>query len=372
MAVFNKAVMIKENASSDASNIFDLMVEAVQIDHSLFESLIEVDFAEAYNEAGIIVLTEEEKASANEAQKKGIFTKVFEFIQNVAKTIDHIFKSLIEFIGNLISNDKNLWSKYGKIMNTKSAVEKCPVKGKFIASAYYKEVSKKINEILTKFKFDEEDPNKPLRSSASEVEYSREDLVKSSGDEPLLKAMSNEDYGFMINMIHKGYSDAASEAKTARKNALDNLKGLEKEFDRAKKEATKAGNDVQASNANSTYKKLTEKATIIRSISSKLSSMINTACAVNRGAFLKIASWAIKNPDNNILNKGENKNSFESDNSRGRDEINKKETPVDRAMNLKDENNFSSDIDMEAARLEAFDMLIDLENETFINSLVER
>ena len=349
MAVFNKAVMVKEDASikETAPSIFDLMVEAVQIDHSLFESLIEVDFAEAYNESGVIALTEEEQAAAANAQKNGILNKIWEVIQNIAKSIDNIFKSLIEFISNLISNDGGLWDKYKSKMGNKSALTGCPVKGKYISSEYYTGTLTKYTDVFKKFEANEEDPNAANKSSVDDVKYDRESLVLDSGDKSIISAMSDADFTFMTKLIQDKYSGAMNDAKTHRKKALENVKALEREFNDNKKAASKAGNSADAGVQKNAYDKLRKKATALRVLSFNLSNMINTACAVNRGAFLKIGSWALKNDKNDSKNT-ENK-----------------------TMSQEDYADYVSNKYEESATLEAFNFLIDLTNEAYINRLNE-
>lgn len=353
MAVFNKAVMaesaapIQEAVASDI-NVFDIMIEAERLDQSLFESLIEVDFAEAYNEAGIIALTEEEQASAGEAQKKGIFAKLWEAIQNAGKAIAKLFDDVISFIANLISNDAKLSENYKSVMNYSTLSGKCPVKGKYVDFKYYDEKKKAFGAALAKLDGSDKDIN--VTAVSVGVEYSRDDLIKNSEDKAIVGLMGSNNFDDMVNLVGKGYKKEMGEAKEAKKKALEYLKSLEKKYKEVEKGADKNSGD--AAGANAAYKQILSQSVKARKISAAYVSMVNNALAVNRGCFLKIAAWAKKNADAkgaNINNKDEAK------------------TNTDRAKAPDFED--SESFEQESALQEAIDMLIEMENDAFIESI---
>ena len=94
----------------------EFMMECSRIDHILFEGMIELDFAEVYNESGVITLTE---ADGEEAQKavgdaektsiKTIFNKFLETLKGVFEKIsgalDKFFSQTLSLVNSKIIND---------------------------------------------------------------------------------------------------------------------------------------------------------------------------------------------------------------------------------------------------------------------------
>lgn len=328
MAVFNKAVMTESTAPVQSDvNVFDIMIEAERLDQSLFESLIEVDFAEAYNEAGIIALTEEEQAAAGEAQKKGIFAKIWEAIQNAGKAIAKLFDDIISFISNLIHNDAKIASNYGKYMNFNNLSE-CPVKGKYVDNAYFYTQRDKYSDFFSKIS-----ANGSNAFASFDSDYNRDNLVKDSGEDAIIKAIGNDNFSKMCDVISSGYKNEMKKAKDAKVAALRYLKELENDY---KKQGKETDNKETAAAANDFYKATMQQAVNARKVSAQFCSMINTALAVNRGCYLKIANWAAK---------------------------------AEKAEAKPEEKKTEEDVKKESALQEAIDMLIDMENDAFIESI---
>ena len=94
----------------------DFLMECAHIDNVLFEGLIELDFAECYNESGNIVLTEEEKeageTAAKDAEKKAgenIFKKFLETLKSVfakiGAALDKFFSETTSLVSSKVIND---------------------------------------------------------------------------------------------------------------------------------------------------------------------------------------------------------------------------------------------------------------------------
>lgn len=332
MAVFNKAVMAESAAPVQSDvNVFDIMIEAERLDQSLFESLIEVDFAEAYNEAGIIALTEEEQAAAGEAQKKGIFAKIWEAIQNAGKAIAKLFDRIISFISNLIHNDARIVSTYGRFMNFNNLSE-CPVKGKYVNNEYFYKQRDKYSTFFSAIS-----ANGRNAFESFDSDYSRDNLVKDSGEDAIIKVIGNDNFTKMCEVISSGYKNEMKKAKDAKVAALRYLKELENDY---KKQGKETDNKETAAAANDFYKATMQQAVNARKVSAQFCSIINTALAVNRGCYLKIAAWAAK------AEKAEAK-------------------PEEK----KEEKKTEEDVKTESALQEAIDMLIEMENDAFIESI---
>ena len=120
------------------------LYEAAQTEHKLFEGLIELDFAQVYNESGVITLSEADEQQATDAAEKGsenaikqIFTKFKETIQHMWETIQEklreFFAGIQGFFGVKIDKAKaagcqikdilysDYWNEAVKITSLKEA-----------------------------------------------------------------------------------------------------------------------------------------------------------------------------------------------------------------------------------------------------------
>ena len=82
-------------------------IECAQTEHQLFEGLIELDFAQIYNEAGIISLTEADEEKANDAAASAtndttdnIWTKFINAIKHAFEKIKEAFNKFLASVGS--------------------------------------------------------------------------------------------------------------------------------------------------------------------------------------------------------------------------------------------------------------------------------
>ena len=92
-------------------SIPDFLMECAHIDRVLFEGMIELDFAEIYNESGNIVLTEEEQqageTAAKDAEKKAgenIFKKFLEALKGIFSKIGDALNKFFSETTSLVSS----------------------------------------------------------------------------------------------------------------------------------------------------------------------------------------------------------------------------------------------------------------------------
>ena len=82
-------------------------MECHRIDNILFEGMIELDFAEVYNESGAIVLTEadeeEAKETVNNAEKTSIKTLWNKFVETLKGVFEKIKGALDKFFSQTLS-----------------------------------------------------------------------------------------------------------------------------------------------------------------------------------------------------------------------------------------------------------------------------
>ena len=115
-AAVNEASLEEFLAEADTSsfNPYGFMVDTYRADQALFEALIEVDFAEVYNESGMLFLDEADQEEMKKAPKEGIWKRIWTALENIGKWIASFFKSIGDKISEIVTSNKKLIEKYGK------------------------------------------------------------------------------------------------------------------------------------------------------------------------------------------------------------------------------------------------------------------
>lgn len=104
--------LLGESTNTDYSHIMEMVIESERNDLRMFEAVINCDFIEAYNEAGIISLTEESKEDAKEETKKGIVQKIKDLFKKAIEAVKRFVASFIAKIKNMFANDAKLYKTY--------------------------------------------------------------------------------------------------------------------------------------------------------------------------------------------------------------------------------------------------------------------
>lgn len=103
----------------------EFMMECSRIDHILFEGMIELDFAEVYNESGVITLTEadgeEAQKAVGDAEKTSIKTIFNKFLETLKGVFEKISGALDKFFSQTLSlvNSKTINDPKAKECKTK-------------------------------------------------------------------------------------------------------------------------------------------------------------------------------------------------------------------------------------------------------------
>lgn len=97
----------------------DFLMECHHVDNVLFEGLIELDFAEVYNESGLISLTEEEQEQAQAAADNAAKEASQNIFKKFLETLKGIFNKISEALKNFFSQTMSLVST--KVINDPKA-----------------------------------------------------------------------------------------------------------------------------------------------------------------------------------------------------------------------------------------------------------
>ena len=94
------------------THIMEMVLECERNDLRMFEAVINCDFIEAYNEAGIISLSEEAEKDAKEETKKGIGQKIKDLFKRAIEAVKRFVSTFISKLKNLFANDAKLYKEY--------------------------------------------------------------------------------------------------------------------------------------------------------------------------------------------------------------------------------------------------------------------
>lgn len=108
----NRTLLGESSSMNDGSHIMDMVLECERNDLKMFNAVINCDFVEAFAEAGITTLTEENTGEVKTEAKKGIGKKIKEMFAKAIEQVKRFIATFIAKIKNLFANDAKLYKKY--------------------------------------------------------------------------------------------------------------------------------------------------------------------------------------------------------------------------------------------------------------------
>ena len=98
--------------ADEPTHIMEMVLECERNDLRMFEAVINCDFIEAYNEAGIISINEDGENEAKNETKKGVVQKIKELFKRAIEAVKRFVASAIAKIKNMFANDAKLYKTY--------------------------------------------------------------------------------------------------------------------------------------------------------------------------------------------------------------------------------------------------------------------
>lgn len=92
----------------DAASFF---IECAETEQALFEGLIELDFAQVYNESGVIKLSEADEAAAKDASDKAIEQASKNIFQRFLEALKKVFDKVTAALADFFNGTKSLAAK---------------------------------------------------------------------------------------------------------------------------------------------------------------------------------------------------------------------------------------------------------------------
>lgn len=136
---------VNDTVSMTESSL-QLMLDLEKNDHLMFESLIELDFCEVYQEKGMVYISEAEQTEGKKFTIQQVKTKVLGAIKTIVEAIQNAYKVIERKILEIFNKDKKLFAQYEKQFDEN--VDSCTVTGfkipDFDKVEYY--LGKKANE----------------------------------------------------------------------------------------------------------------------------------------------------------------------------------------------------------------------------------
>ena len=306
--VYNKAIYEGFVGDSTVKTVSPLQfaIEATKMDQNMFSALIEMDIAEAASKNGIISLSEAHISAMYEAAGEGIGAKIKEIVDKFVSAIRNAFSKVFTFISNLVSNDKKIYEKYGKVISETSDFSKCPVKGKIWIQADFDQISKTAGSLLqTSSEIIHSDSNEDAKSKVEALEKSYEDLnsrkyfTDENSDEPVCKRMNPKG---MLKDLMVGYKDTVALLKGVQSKNEAIIKNAQNVVAIARNMASE---DSKVDELNRRYEILSKTLAVSSKITSLYISVYSKLIANERSLFVKIGKWALENKNGAVKANGE-------------------------------------------------------------------
>lgn len=125
MGVYTESAKQIYNSSVDALSAPMFMINCAETERKLFEAVIELDFAEVYNESGVIYLSEADQQAADEKTKTSFGEKIKSVWRKFIETITNAFNTVISKIDEFIKGTAGL-IKVSKKLDSPE-IKKCQV-----------------------------------------------------------------------------------------------------------------------------------------------------------------------------------------------------------------------------------------------------
>lgn len=265
-----------------SDHVLEMVLEAERNDMNMFNAVINLDFTEAYCEAGIAVLTEEEVKETKEVAKKSIIKKIKDLITTAIKKIKEFVATFVAKISNLCHNDMKLVKEYRDSFNknavghkldsftilhdkafenVKSEIAKVVAKhSDYVAKITDSMESEKHNEIVDEARKFLKEYDYTDKVNSAFFGEKKEDYTLTEADKKIIVATMTNSRNF-ISRIKKHGDEQADSMKTIEKNNKYEA-SYNKLYERA---------DIIISSLNAQYKLAAE-------FSKFLSKMTNASC----------------------------------------------------------------------------------------------
>lgn len=366
MGVYSKPIL--ESGEMSFNNPIEhaqLLLDIDSVNHSLFEAVIELDFAEAYNEAGLASLTESEIEAIHEAETKNFKEKINGIIEKVKAWLYDFFGSMIRAFKNIISNDVKIKEKYdlSKLdADRKKKFDACEKVVTVIDAAKfdqkYDELENMIDELYTALTKAADGTDVNLISSITEKAKKVTDDFKMSDVvvKVKVKELSGTNFDRLVGAVNNGYKKEVENYKDANKrnkNIIEKAKAYASKI-KESKDSEEAKKAAEASKAISTA------CTLLTKLEKAASYASRQAISVERTAYLQIgrAVGAVPGKES-VAEPGKETTNTSTDNKGGETAEKVSGDVVDKDGNV-----------VESAELqEAYDLLIEMENEEYMSSV---
>lgn len=309
----NRTFLGETYADDFSGHVLDLALEAERNDLKMFEAVINTDFIQAYNEAGVISLNEADEAAAKEKSKDGIIKKAKELLKKIGAAITTAIKNFIAKIRNATANDNKIIAKYKKYFSDKNSIKalKLPTSCRRI-----KEVDIKGSMWSKKDELDKLIAKIDSATDADEVSKILESLMKvdkdGANDAIKMHSISSAEFEEMIfdkkpegdwNPTDKdidvitGWMDggnlAVKECKDTEKVVLSQLDKSKKALDLDKR--TAGDDQLAVAKANAKYKATTKVGQILTKYCNMMCNGAARQLAMARKEYIILGNKAAKN-----------------------------------------------------------------------------
>lgn len=223
----------------NAAGLLEFAITSQEADHAMFNTMLEMDFMEYYQESGMIVVTEEEKTEGVGNAIKAIGKKIVAAIEKFLQVVQLAIQKLENFVLEKTKIDKKLVEKFGNLDLAKAKANK---PDKEVVVADYEAAAKDIAAFVSvqkagyekannlsaeQFKSEAEAAQKAVKELTSTEKFNSYFIKKKISEldgttfADLVKGGGYK--GLAEKVIGKEAKDLQTTLKNARKTAMKNL-----------------------------------------------------------------------------------------------------------------------------------------------------
>lgn len=298
MAVYSSKVMNESAVATpvvEAVNPLQFAIDIQRDDLRLFNAVIEADFAEIYNEAGLSQISEADIASLLEAEGQKFREKIDQVIAKAKAVIEQIIDKFLATVDKLLKNDENLSKRYAPYVN-KEKCAGCDIKQETIDDAVYSEFVSKLEGIVKraeteaiKDEISAEEINKSTEALAALIEEKANKIVKEAGEAKLVDIV---DFDMISKVVGHGGTSIKDNAKKFKVTAIGVMKQAEQ---KAKSKLGSSDSIKENATLNEIYKSVVNLSNLVSKACTLYVKFAGKKLSICRKNFITLGAWAMRN-----------------------------------------------------------------------------
>ena len=295
MAIYSSKIL-NESALplEEAVNPLQFAIDMQRDDLKLFNAIIESDFAELQNEAGMITLSESEMSTLLETEGTKISEKIKIALDKIKAFVVNLFSKFMENVDKLFKNDTALVKKYGAYV-TAEKCKGCPVAQETIDNAKYDTFVTGVKQAVTRADFA---TSNGISMDAIKTQTDKLTALINENASSIVIAASEKklveivDFAEMVKVVAHDGNSIKDDAKKFKAESEKKLVEAERS---AKTNRGSAESKEDNAALNEVYKAVTSLSNLVSKACSIYCKFAAKKLSVYRKNYITLGAWAMRN-----------------------------------------------------------------------------